>query len=266
MLDTELSMAQAGPVPEDQIRVSPAGSGGEDEFLDSGRSLAPRWLRPSARERPPSKWWRLGYALVAVAVGIAVIHQVSESGGRPSANALPSAAQSPAVLSSVAAANLAKSAALPGPVAAVRGLAARPANPIDLVRQNAPLGQCAVVVPGQSPLTSVLRTARSIVGPVTLIDAQRTLDGGTGLCALTIRASQPHVVITMSVASPGPHPGRVVASVRTGVAGSGMRVTEYAAAHTTSGWDVLIGAIGPRALLPGRDQLINLAMAAGVTW
>lgn len=258
--------AQSGSVHDDAERPpSSPTTAGEDEYLDGGSDSAPRWLRPPARERPPSHWWRVGYVLAAIAVVIVVVRQLGTSDSSQQAHTVPSA---PASLfpSAVDGPDLADTAALPGPIESVRALADRSGNPTDLVRQDAPAGQCAIVRPGESPVRSVLAAASKILGTVKLIDDQRTLDGATGLCSLTLRARLAQATLTVSVASPGVAHGKSALMVTTGVAPGGPDAAEYAMAHTSRGWDVLIGAVGPPQALPGPELLSRLAVSDAVTW
>lgn len=248
----------------------------EEEFLDDGRTSAPRWLRPPTRERAPNRWWRAGYVFLAVVVVIAVIRQVGMSDATPQSQASTSTPPPSTTASSVANPDRVSSDALPGPVDSIRALVSRPPGSTDLVRQNTPAGQCPLVTPGRPPESAIVHQARKILGRVSLIDAQRTLDGSTGLCALTLRARLTHATLAVSVTAPGPpsggspystlSTGPAHPSERTGAATQNGVTTEYALAKTTRGWRVLVGASGTRESLPDLRLLSALAAADALTW
>jgi hypothetical protein len=195
-----------------------------------------------------SRWLRVLWgALAAAVLGVAVFRAVTAD--RPPAPRPP-----------------ARQAAQVTPLDRVAALAAADTL-TDFTRETSPAGACRTVPVGHDVVAVVMAVVRPLLAGARLVDAARTLDQFTGLCALEVRASGVGgTVITVSVSAPGAQPAPRLDRVTTGTRTRGAVTTRYALRNAADGWIVLVGAVGDARLEPSVTALARAARSGTLRW
>lgn len=149
----------------------------------------------------------------------------------------------------------------------VRGLVRRPGSLQDILRQDAGGPQCQNVRVGSNPVQAVIASLRTTLGPVVLIDSQRTIDQFAGLCSLQLRARFGSATVGVSITAPPPGVTRAsYDNLETGVETQEGVTTQYAQDRDEVGWQILVGAVGRQVDLPGSQALLDATQAPGMRW
>ena len=230
--------AATQPAADDEV--------GQLDEIDAGGSLLPRRV---ARLVPPGPLRRAAEVATVVAALVASAAAVDAVLTRPEIIVgNPVAAPAPA--------------STPTPFDRVLGLV-RAKQLTGNIRQSSEPPPCATVAPGHSPEQAVLTVLRQelLLAP-TAVETARTLDQYTGLCSLEMRLEGPggvHLVVLIS--SPPGRPGLLTLdAVEVGLENIGAQSVEYVLEAEHTGWQILIGAVGPPNALP---RTADLARAAG---
>lgn len=150
---------------------------------------------------------------------------------------------------------------------AVRALARHHGPLVSYIRQTSPAHACAPVAVGHSPTHLISAAVHHAFPDFAFRDAATTLDQFAGLCSIEVRETRPGATVVVSIASPVAHAARAAYTrLETGIESDGQVTTKYALAVTRTGWEVLVGAIGTTARLPGAGSLLSLAQDPSLTW
>jgi hypothetical protein len=250
--------ADAGRVPAgpDMDAFEPEGQPDADldDLLDVGRA-PPRWLGHVS-----AQWARLRYGTPLLVCAALVVTGIVAWTTVEHGNS-PAAAPSTVLTRGRPPFNSA-------PLIAVRGLAHQAGPLFSYVRQSTPVGACALVKPGHSPLPLISRAIHRIVPRFRVMDSATVLDQFTGLCAVQVRAkNRVGDVLVVSIASPTEDASHwTFDRMETGIAIGPGPTTLYALNITTRGFRILVGATGPDRGLPGSDDLLRLANARAMMW
>jgi hypothetical protein len=231
------------------------GPGSDDQNvdeIDAGGPLLPSRLA-SALRTPRGRWLTRGATVcaalvVAVAVSDTVATRLAVTDGIPRAAPLPAGATSP--------------------FERVLALVGEP-HLTGNIRQASEPGGCTPVAPGHSPERAVLTVLRQqVLSDPSAIDTARTLDQFTGLCSLELRASAPGGVrLVVLISAPPGRPGLfTLDAVEVGLENTGAVSVEYVAEAMHTGWQILIGAVGPPADLPRTADLTRAAGEPQLQW
>lgn len=234
--------------------TSGAASGGPDqrpaESDDVLELAGSRWLtRLMNAPRPARNRWRRPLGLViALAIGLTVGLSLHRSAThQPQRSASHDVAQAS--------------------LSAVLALADHNGPLVSYIRQASQAHACAPVAVGHSPRHVIIAALHRAFPDFAFKDAATTLDQFTGLCSVEVRETRPGAVVVVSIASPVVHRARAAYTrLETGFESNGQVTTKYALAVNRAGWQVLAGASGTTARLPGAEQLLRLAQNPSLTW
>lgn len=243
--------AAPGPSARDGADIENDGLDQLDE-IDAGGSLLPGRLARLLPTGPLRRVTGVATAVVAIVVAAAAVDAVVSR---------------PAVIDGIPAAAPAQPAT-PTPFERVLGLV-QEKRLTDNIRQASKPGGCATVVPGHSPEQAVLTVLREelLLRP-SAVETARTLDQYTGLCSLQLRLDEPAGVrLVVLVSAP---PGRTdlitLDAVEVGLENIGAASVEYVLEAEHTGWQILIGAVGPPAALPRTSDLARAAGEPAMQW
>jgi hypothetical protein len=135
----------------------------------------------------------------------------------------------------------------------------------DVVRGGGTRGACALVAPGSSPQTAVVRAIARTLGPIRSAGTSRTIDQFAGLCELQVRVVEAHYTVVAIVTSPTSAAARRANEfVEVTNTSLGERTLAYVEVIDVQGWHVLIGTLGRQR---ASDQdLLSLAHASALRW
>jgi hypothetical protein len=236
------------------IEVADGGADGPEAIdeIDAGGSLLPSRLARLVQTGPLRRATSVATAVLALVVAAAVVDAVAT---RPSIIAgIPSAAPIPPATSS--------------PFERVLGLV-QEKRLTGNIRQASEPSACTTVTPGHSPEQAVLTVLHEqLLQQPSGIETARTLDQFTGLCSLQVRVDEPGGVrLVVLISSP---PGRpdllTLDALEVGLENIGAQSVEYVSEAEHTGWEILIGAVGPPGALPRTSDLARAAGEPQLQW
>lgn len=235
---------QRAPVEDDEVD--------QLDEIDAGGSLLPRRLARLVPTGPLRRATGVATAVVAIVAAAGAVYAV---------------ASRPAVVAGIPAATPAQPAT-PTPFERVLGLV-QSKQLTGNIRQASEPRACTTVAPGHSPEQAVLTVLREqLLQQPSGIETARTLDQYTGLCSLQVRVDEPGGVrLVVLISSP---PGRsdllTLDAVEVGLENIGAVSVEYVSEDVHTGWQILIGAVGPPSALPRTSDLARAAGEPQMQW